>query len=214
MLSKQQQIALRKITFFHSQFIIGLDEVGLGALAGPLTVSAAVFRKGWGHPKVKDSKKLSPADRVKVLANHIEPDIVHRVVLHSSAEEIDAQGVRDALEKLSMTAITLAHSFYADSVIVIDGVQVPPFQKDIMDRVVALPKADVHVPAVCAASIIAKISRDNIMVELSKKYPGYGFEANKGYGTDLHLKALEDLGACDIHRISYAPVKKAVLPTT
>lgn len=189
----------------HEQ-IIGIDEVGYGAWCGPCVVCAAVVEHGWTDSRVKDSKLVAPADR-RYLVKHVlcPPVVLFSVVLEHSNEVIDRVGVAKARDDLVVRAATQCLANYPDAVVVMDGNQKPVGLPAV---VLCMPKADNLVPAVSAASIIAKVYRDNLMVELAKQYPGYGMEVHCGYGTARHQEALERLGVSPIHRRSYQNIKR------
>jgi ribonuclease HII len=199
--------------------VIGIDEVGLGAWAGPLCVVAAVFLKGWGHPEVKDSKaytsltprvngaKITDAHekRMRVLAQYIQPNLLHHAVMHMEPAEIDKRGVATALVNLTQDALNDCLSFYPEAIVVMDGEESEEFTGH---NYITFPKADALVPAVSAASIIAKTYRDQQMIKLADTYLGYDFQKNKGYGTPKHIDGLKRHGVCAIHRKSYRPIKE------
>lgn len=179
--------------------MIGVDEVGRGPWAGPLVVAAVRLRseiKG-----LDDSKKLS-VKRREMLAALIR-DAADVCVIAVSALDLDRVGLAEALRQAFTAAIK--------------GLQPTPDEEIIIDGSVnygALwsgarcePKADGHVPAVSAASIVAKVARDAYMVRASVAYPQYGFEKHVGYGTAMHRAAIEQHGVCAEHRMSFAPLK-------
>lgn len=210
-LSREQAVALDKLRSASAQYVVGIDEVGKGAWAGPLVVCGVVARKGWGHPKVRDSKKFkgdgADAARRKVLYSLIEPNIEMKFIGKVGPEEIDKEGIEKALEKLNTQVLRALVVHYPDSVVVADGLKKPecPEAKIIL----CLPKADQLVTAVSAASIIAKVYRDARMVKFHERWPGYDFYHNKGYHSEVHKAALEEHGPCDIHRFSFKPVLQA-----
>ena len=210
-LNQKQATALNKLRHAKAKYVIGIDEVGKGAWAGPLVVCGAVFHKGWGHPRVKDSKdfkgKNADADRRKVLYAHIEPNVVMKFIGKMSPEEIDKEGVEKALQKLNTQVLRALVVHYTDSVVVADGIT-PPVCPEAQ-TILCLSKADKLVPAVSAASIVAKVYRDARMVKFHEKWPSYDFYHNKGYHSQVHVAALQQHGPCDIHRFSYKPVKEA-----
>lgn len=187
-----------------ADYIVGSDECGYGAWAGPLVVCAALVSKDWpGAKEVDDSKALSPARR-----NAIVKKLLPTVIWHITSvkpPEIDEFGVYKALlvahEKAIKEVIAKHEALGAigKTLIVIDGTLNIPIG-------ISLPKADSLVPAVSMASIIGKVARDAHMEKLAVSYPGYGFARHKGYGTPEHQEALRKLGPCAIHRRSYAPV--------
>ena len=181
--------------------ILGIDEVGRGPWAGPLVVGACVL----GDAQIDgltDSKKLTPKKR-EALA-----PIIHEKAAVGlgwvSAEELDRIGLSAALCKACREAVKQIHVPFHE--IIIDGTV--NFLRDtpLASHVQVLKKADLLVPEVSAASIVAKVARDEYMYKLAEKYPGYGFEKHVGYGTAAHKAALEKLGVCPEHRKSFRPV--------
>lgn len=179
--------------------ILGVDEVGRGSWAGPLVVGAVILQK----PIVglKDSKKLSKIQRIR-LAELIKIKAVTYSLGWVTAVEIDTIGLTKAVKLAIERAISLINSPY--DVLLIDGNYnyLPKNQKSK-----TLIKADSKVPAVSAASIIAKVARDDYMMAMSLKYPNYGFERHVGYGTTQHLSSIKQLGICNIHRQSVKSVR-------
>jgi len=204
--TKETQMAgLRFLLSATAKYIIGIDEVGLGAWAGPLVVSGMVMPKGWGHPDVKDSKKVPTHDkRTKILHEIIQPNETWEMTVTVPSETIDKIGVGNALSSSFLKIASECKQLYPDSIIVLDGNQ--KLSNNKIGAVLSMPKADDLVPAVSAASILAKVTRDNMMRQQDKQYPGYNFGKNSGYGTKEHRNALELLGPCAIHRRSYAPI--------
>lgn len=181
--------------------ICGIDEAGRGSLAGPVC-AAAVILPAKSRPKgLADSKALTEAVREKLFAEIMACARVG--VGLASAEEIDALNIRQA------THLAMRRAFAAlggeASAALIDGNDAP----DLGCPVEAIIDGDAHVPLIGAASIIAKVTRDRMMVAACSDYPGYGFSAHKGYGAPAHLAALAALGPCAIHRMSFKPVREA-----
>lgn len=188
-------------------FICGSDEVGLGSWAGPLTVCAAVVPRGWSWPGVTDSKKLSRATRERLY-----PELVKQVtyyVVHVDPPVFDGKGAGAALLEAHSVAVQwslrkhLENGHRDTPLVIVDGVRGLP-------GAIALPKADLLIPAVSAASIIAKVTHDWEMDELDRKFPGYSLSKNAGYGTPAHRAALERLGVSKVHRRSYSPMSEMV----
>ena len=190
------------------QFIIGIDEAGRGPLAGPVAVGA-VMSKNWQHsvlgvlPKLKDSKKLSEKQRevwFEFLKQEKKKGNLNFAVSLVSEKIIDRQGIvaaikigiKNCLKKLKAKPLIVS--------VLLDGsLKAPPEftnQKTII-------RGDESEPIISLASIVAKVTRDKHMARVAKKYPGYGFEVHKGYGTKKHYKALKKLGISVIHRRSY-----------
>lgn len=183
------------------QAVAGVDEAGAGCWAGPVFAAAVILREAIGDKLIRDSKTLSPAQREKA-ALIVKEAALAWAVGSASAEEIDTMNIRNAAA-LAMRRALEGLSTAPDLVLVdgflIRGCQLP--QK-------ALVRGDSKVQSIAAASILAKTSRDAFCCELSMRYPEYGFDRHKGYGTAVHQAALCRLGPCPEHRRTYAPVKK------
>ncbi len=183
-----------------NSLLIGLDEVGRGSWAGPLVVAAVILKdeiNGLNDSKVLSFKKRAQLDTlIRSKTNLI-------AVSEISAKIIDKIGLTKAISLAMESAVQdLKGQDY--NKIIIDGNY--NFLQNL-DNVETLIKADAKVPTVMAASIIAKVYRDNLMIKLSSTYPEYGFESNFGYGTKKHIDALKKYGSTPIHRLSYKPVK-------
>jgi ribonuclease HII len=181
--------------------ICGIDEAGRGPLAGPV-VAAAVIMPARRRPKgLADSKKIDEATREALFADIMAFAIVGVGVATSA--EIDALNIRQAT-LLAMRRAVAALSVPPTAALV-DGNDPP----ELDCPVEAIVDGDVYVPLIGAASIIAKVTRDRMMVEACARYPGYGFSRHKGYGVPEHKAALSSLGPCAIHRMSFKPVAEA-----
>jgi ribonuclease HII len=182
-------------------FIAGVDEAGRGPLAGPLAVAAVILDPRRPIDGLDDSKKLSEAKREALYPQIIEHALAYCVVL-IDVDEIDRINIFQA----TMTGMTraVAGLTLAAHEALIDGNQLP---KDLPCRGRAIVGGDALEPAISAASILAKVSRDRLMVALDVVHPGYGFAIHKGYATPGHLTALQQLGPCVQHRRSFAPVR-------
>ncbi len=183
--------------------ILGIDEVGRGPWAGPLVVGACVL----GDAKIEgltDSKKLTAKKREQLAAEIHEKAAVGLGWI--SAAELDKIGLSKALCKAARQAVKQIHAPFHE--IIIDGTM--NFLRDtpLSGYVQVLTKADLLIPEVSAASIVAKVARDEYMKKLAEKYQGYGFEKHVGYGTAAHKKALTELGVCPEHRKSFRPIKE------
>lgn len=186
------------------QFVLGLDEVGYGALAGPLVIGATLAPRNWAHPLLKDSKKFSgdngAAERKRAAAlTAISSDVTAKHFIHRTPhDEVDRLGVFGARMKAFYEVCRAVLMMVPDTLVVIDG-------SDRVDGIdhVCLPKADGFVPQVMAASIVAKVSRDTEMRLVDRQYPQYGFGQHKGYGSEEHRDAILKYGLCPIHRKSY-----------
>lgn len=175
--------------------IIGVDEVGRGPLAGPLTVGAVVLNPSdpvWG---INDSKQLKPEQR-ELLAEQIKQRCTAYAVVHIPPEQIDACGMSASLHEAMLKAIE-ATGVQPDSVL-IDGVPLHIHPKET-----CIVKGDAKVACIAAASIVAKVTRDALMCEMDAVYPAYGFAQNKGYGSAQHIEAIETIGLSPIHRRSF-----------
>ncbi|HMI08879.1 MAG TPA: ribonuclease HII [Candidatus Saccharimonadales bacterium] len=180
--------------------IVGIDEVGRGAWAGPLVVGAVLL----GSESIEgltDSKLLSKKARER-LDIEIRQKAVGVGIGWVSAKVIDRIGLSEALKLASRKALECIKNEYRE--IIIDGTIA------LIDdpRVTLMKKADLLIPSVSAASIVAKVARDNYMKYLDDVFPGYEFSAHVGYGTAMHRGAIEELGVTPIHRLSFAPLKK------
>jgi ribonuclease HII len=187
--------------------LIGCDEVGTGALCGPV-VAAAVWFDPLCIPssmfaELDDSKKLTRKKRAWLAVAICQ---VARVsIATSSAEQIDKRGIRPATLSAMRRAIV---GLQVDAPVQVDGIVVP---KLVAMPCVAVVKGDASVPQIAAASIVAKVYRDKIMFRLAKKFPDYRWEKNVGYGTAEHLSAIERCGPSKYHRMSYAPLSQPSL---
>ncbi len=187
--------------FASPGFCAGVDEVGRGPLAGPVVAAAVIL--GAVHPRgLRDSKRLSARRRTE-LATEIESRAIAWGIGRASVKEIDEINILRA-SHLAMQRAVAALS--ADpEVLFIDGNLLPRFAVPA----VAIVKGDDRIPEISAASIIAKVARDQEMCRLAETHPGYGLERHKGYATAEHLAALKVLGPCPAHRYSFAPVRDA-----
>jgi ribonuclease HII len=201
----EQQRALEKIQASTSPTVIGIDEVGMGCWAGPVTVAGVVVPARWDAEGVKDSKALSPKQR-KRAEETIKSQALSFAILSASNVEVDTEGVHHARERLTEQVALLLLEHFPDALIVQDG-DIPVVIGGRPQNMVWMAKADALVPAVSAASILAKVCRDEFMVAQSKLYPGYAFERNMGYGVPSHVDGLRRYGPCPLHRRSYKPVK-------
>jgi ribonuclease HII len=180
--------------------IAGIDEAGRGPLAGPVTAAAVILPPDFEHEVLNDSKQLSEKKRESV---YLELTSDSRVIWASAslgAEEIDRVNI------LRATHLAMAEAFRKlkprPDLALIDGSPVKGFPAEHRSIV----KGDLLSLSIAAASIIAKVQRDRYMVEAAERYPGYGFENHKGYGTPEHLEALRSMGPCPLHRRSFSPV--------
>ncbi len=184
-----------------SVLVAGVDEAGRGPLAGPLAVAAVILDPGRPIAGLNDSKKLSEAKREALYPQIIERALAYCVVL-IEPDEIDRLNIFQAT-MAGMSRAVAGLTPAADEALV-DGNKLP---KDLPCRGRAIVGGDALEPAIGAASILAKVSRDRLMVKLDAIHPGYGFAVHKGYPTPAHLASLQQLGPCVQHRRSFAPVR-------
>lgn len=186
--------------------IAGVDEAGRGACAGPLVI-ASVILKDLNSPKLlklRDSKELTEKQREELFPI-IHEEALSISVIKVSPGDIDRRGVHaanlDGMRR-AVQGLDVAPNYVLTDGYAIEGMVTPSL---------AIWKGDQVAPSISAASVIAKVTRDRIMVELEERYPGYGLAKHKGYITAAHTKALETLGVTDIHRKSYANVAKLLV---
>jgi ribonuclease HII len=188
--------------------IVGCDEVGYGCLAGPLVVVGVRAPKDWQIPGLNDSKKLSAKKRDAMLLPLMklaQDKVISYHLAERSSQEIDKVGVAVALKDAYVECFKALYE--EDCLIISDGIlKFDNLGVDAYDKVSVI-KADAKYPAVMAASIIAKVYRDDKMHKLHLTYPNYGWDSNVGYGSKDHLEAIEKHGPCELHRFSYAPMK-------
>lgn len=183
--------------------LCGVDEAGRGPLAGAVFAAAVILDPARPVPGLADSKLLDPARR-EALAVAIRRDALAWAVATATVAEIDELNILRA--SLAAMARAVEALGVDPGEVVVDGLHVPRTPWPCR----AMVKADRLVPAVSAASILAKTARDGEMVALDARFPGYGFARHKGYPTAEHLAALRALGPCEIHRRSFAPVRDAL----
>jgi ribonuclease HII len=189
------------------RIIAGVDEVGRGPLAGPVVAAAVILP--WGKQpswlsRVRDSKQLTPSQRESIF-DHITASRVAYGLGVVSHEVIDKRGIAPATRLAMRYAIEQLST--CPDYLLIDFMQLPAIripQKSVVN-------GDSICLSIAAASIVAKVSRDRLMVELDNQFPGYGLAQHKGYGTPEHLEALQRLGPCPIHRKTFMPVRDRLL---
>ncbi len=195
-------------------YIAGVDEVGRGSLAGPLVVGAVILNKQHLltnsdvapeifelYAAVDDSKKLSPRKREQ-LAKFIKNQAMAHAIFEIPPHEIDKFGIAQATQNaffgsIRQLAIKPQH-------ILTDTFAIKEYPEQIQTNII---KGDQKSITIAAASIVAKVYRDNLMVEYHKIYKNYCFDAHKGYGTKRHKEAIEKYGPCDLHRKSFEPIR-------
>src|SRR3989338_604888 len=230
-----QKTLERKLLASGYDQVIGIDEVGMGCLAGPVVVCAVVFDKKFfqkNNPKLRwlrESKLLLPYQREKFAAELLKEKSIKFAICYCYPKTIDRLNIYQAARKAMRGAVnslvkspqgstflrtqgrTLSsssgHIRYPKIIVLVDG-------KTKIDGLKmeqrAIVKGDRKVFTIACASILAKVFRDKMMIKYAKKFPGYGFEKHKGYGTKEHHAQLTTLGPCAIHRKSFAPVKKLI----
>lgn len=179
--------------------VAGVDEVGRGPLAGPVTAAAVVLDLARMPAGLADSKALTAARRERLFAEIMASAVVS--VAHASVEEIDTLNILRASHlamERAVTGLAVVPGF-----VLVDGNLIPA---GLQGRAEAIVKGDARSWSIAAASIIAKVTRDRIMVDLAQQHPGYGWEGNAGYPTKQHLQALQNLGVTPWHRRSFKPV--------
>ncbi|WP_066289105.1 ribonuclease HII [Bacillus sp. FJAT-29937] len=195
-----------QMTYYENKYrskgyvhIAGIDEVGRGPLAGPVIAAAVILPPDFYLPGLDDSKKLSEKKRVEYYEEIIQTALDYYVGIIDS-EEIDRINIYEASKKAMRTAI--AGLRLKPDFLLIDAVKLhTPYPEE------AIIKGDGKSISIAAASIIAKVTRDRLMVDLGREYPAYGFSTNMGYGTKEHLSAIQMFGITPHHRKSFAPVK-------
>ncbi|MCD6045349.1 MAG: ribonuclease [Gammaproteobacteria bacterium] len=183
--------------------IAGVDEVGRGPLAGPVVAAAVILDKEVFIAGIKDSKQLSPGKR-RQLDLEIRDKALSVAIGWAEVEEIDRLNILQAAllaMKRAVDALTLK-----PALILVDGNRCPRWSYESH----AIIGGDQKVPAISAASIVAKVYRDQKMIEYHDQFPQYGFNCHMGYGTLVHRQALQQYGPCVIHRRSFAPVKEVL----
>ena len=188
--------------FSNSSFEAGIDEAGRGSLAGPVTAAAVILPKNYSNDALNDSKKLSEKKRIE-LKCIIENDSIDYAVCSISPATIDKINILEA----SMLAMRNAtHSLNkAPSHILIDGNKIPT---NLNCPATAIVKGDNLSLTIAAASILAKVARDQIMEDLAEDFPKYGWETNVGYGTKAHIQGISQYGITPHHRLSFKPIHK------
>lgn len=188
--------------------VAGVDEAGCGPLAGPVVAAAVVFPANWlatGLPPsfrgLNDSKQLTEAEREKFFARLAASPEIRFAIASVDVATIDRINIRQAAWHAMHQALDQLQP-RAEHVLV-DGLRI----KWLPYRQTALVKGDARSYTIAAASVLAKVTRDRVMCELDRQFPGYGFAVHKGYPTPRHLAALKKLGPCPVHRRSFSPLK-------
>ncbi len=205
------------------RYVIGVDEVGMGCLAGPVVVCAVLFGRKFflsqrlkiqRHPKLRwlrDSKLLSPHQREKFVSELLKEKGLKFQTARCLPKTIDKINIYQAARlamKRAVSKLVSTMGIFATAkmpIVLIDG---PHKIANLNLPQMAIVKGDRKVFAIACASLIAKVARDKMMKKYAKKFPRYGFERHKGYGTKFHQAQLAALGPCKIHRKSFEPVAK------
>ena len=180
--------------------IAGVDEVGRGPLYGPVVVAAVILPKDYYVDGLDDSKKLTPKKRDK-LYDIILENALDISIFEVSAQEIDEINILNATKKAMYNAIKGLKTI--PNHVLIDAVNL----EDLTIPSTSIIKGDAKSASIAAASIVAKVHRDRMLIEEEKIHPGYGFDKHKGYGTKLHIEKIKELGVLENHRKSFEPIK-------
>jgi ribonuclease HII len=186
-------------------FVAGVDEAGRGPLAGPVVAAAVILPEGFRHGSLNDSKQLSERARASLYDEIIADGQVRWALAIVDNDEIDRLNILRATNEAMRRAV--AQLDPQPHHVLIDGLLVKPFPIPQT----AIVGGDGLSFSIAAASIIAKVTRDRLMVDMDARHPGYAFARHKGYGTPQHLAALKKHGPCPIHRRSFLPVRQAEL---
>lgn len=178
--------------------LAGVDEAGRGPLAGPVVAAEVILPSTYRNKQIQDSKAVTPLVRQQLYVE-IKNTAISYATATASWKEIDTMGILDAT-KLAMRRAILkldpAPDFFLSDAVPLNVMDIPQM---------AIVKGDATVFSIAAASILAKVERDQLMVQYHRKYPQYGFNEHVGYGTEIHLKAIKEHGPCPIHRMSFKP---------
>lgn len=184
--------------YIDYEYVGGVDEVGRGPLAGPVVAAVVILPKDCDILYINDSKQLSEKKREELYDIIVEKAVDFGVGI-VGWEEIDELNILQATYKAMRIAIS--HLQNPPQVLLNDAVTIPGVDENIIQ--VPIIKGDAKSVSIAAASIVAKVTRDRMMVEYAKEYPEYGFEKNKGYGSKAHIEAIKKVGPCKIHRRSF-----------
>ncbi len=187
-----------------ASIIAGIDEAGRGPLAGPVVAAAVVLPREFRHKTLNDSKQLSPDQRDEIYAELTSRVDVFWATGVSDVNVIDAYNVLRATWRAM--AIALKKLPVAPDFILIDGLPVPGLR--VRQR--AIVGGDAKSFSIAAASVIAKVTRDRLMLQLHEQYPQYNFAQHKGYGTPEHLAAITRYGPSPVHRRTFAPIRETL----
>ncbi len=183
------------------KIIAGVDEVGRGSLMGPVYAAAVILNKSIKKKLLKDSKSLTKSKR-EVLSKYIKKNSTWAVA-KASVKEIEKINVLQASLLAMKRAVKKLKK--KPTTVLIDGNRVPKIKSY---KIKSIIKGDQKIPSISAASIIAKVTRDKMITDLGKKFKGYNWNKNSGYGTKQHLKAIKNLGITPHHRKNFSPINK------
>ena len=183
------------------KLIAGVDEVGRGSLIGPVYAAAVILNKSINRKLLKDSKSLTRSNR-EILSKYIKENSIWAVG-KASAKEIEKINILQASLLAMKRAIRKLKK--RPTIVFVDGNKLPKIENYKLRAVI---KGDQKMPSISAASIIAKVSRDKMITNLGKKFKGYYWDKNYGYGTRQHLKAIKNLGITSQHRKTFSPINK------
>ncbi len=183
------------------KIIAGVDEVGRGSLIGPVYAAAVILNKSINKKLLKDSKSLTKSRR-EILSKYIKENSVWSIG-KASVKEIEKINILQASLLAMKRAIKKLKK--KPTLILIDGNKLPEIKNHNLRSII---KGDQKIPSISAASIVAKVTRDKMITNLGKKYKGYYWEQNYGYGTKQHLKAIKNLGITNQHRKTFSPINK------
>ncbi len=184
------------------RYIAGVDEAGRGPLAGPVVIAAVILPNNYNNKDINDSKKISEKKRYELYGEIIKNALAYKIVIIDE-KTIDKLNIYQA-SKLGMIDAIKGIKHPVDLVLS-DAMPIG----ELKVEVVPIIKGDAKSISIAAASILAKVTRDQLMLELHNKYPQYGFDKHKGYPTKAHLLAIEKYGITKSHRLSYKPVANA-----
>ena len=199
---KKNKKKSRRFKYYNLMKIIaGVDEVGRGSLVGPVYAAAVILKKSINTKLLKDSKSISSSKR-KVLFSHIKKNSIWAIG-KASLKEIEQLNILNASLLAMKRAVKKLQK--KPSHVLIDGNKLPELKNYKLKSIV---KGDQKIPSISAASIIAKVTRDRMITNLSKKFKGYSWQKNFGYGTSQHLKAIKVLGITKHHRKNFSPINR------
>lgn len=199
----------RELAASGARDIAGLDEAGRGPLAGPVMAAAVIFPREWIHrglpgelDGLNDSKQLTAARREAYFSFLTNCGAVRFALAQCDATTIDHMNILEATHRAMRDALTRIQPGH----VLVDGLAVPALGWPQT----AIVKGDALSYSIAAASVLAKVTRDRLMLDFDRQFPGYGFAEHKGYGTAAHLAAIARLGPCAIHRRSFAPLRSGM----